>query len=159
MPRSRSLAIRLVAAVILTFGAGAALSGVASAAPVGSPAPGAIVCPLSSAPATLVRPCLPPCPIYAQTATATDGVAAIRFCPPCPIYATGGIRACPPPCPIYDSAAGAPAGVTIWCPPPCPVYATAAASGSLVFCPPPPRCPVAGVPTNDLLIYCPLPID
>jgi hypothetical protein len=157
MQRSRSVAIRLMAAVILTIGAGAALSGAASAAPVTAPAPGAIVCPLSSAPALIVRPCFPPCPIYAPAATATDG-AAVRFCAPCPVYATGGIRACPPPCPIYDSAAGAVTGIAVWCPPPCPVYATTAASSPLVSCPPPPRYPLGDVPATDLLVYCPLPL-
>jgi hypothetical protein len=142
MQHTRSLAFRALAAVALTLAAGFALAGTASAAPAAQPAkpaPG-IVCPIYAAgtDAAIIRPCFPPCPIYADAAPA-DQALIIRPCPPCPVYyLSGAIRACPPPCPIY-------------------LTGDAPATGLRVWCPPPPPCPHAADLATDQLIYCPLP--
>jgi hypothetical protein len=119
MSNLRSAALRLLAAVTLSLGAGFALSGTAGAAPAPTPvqpvaAP--IVCPIPlDAAAAIPRPCRP-CPIYALD-------ASIRpiWCPPCPIYYAAPatdtvriIRPCPPPCPIYLT--GDAAALTVYCP-------------------------------------------
>ena len=132
MTHTRSAAARLVAALALTLAAGFALAGPASAASEPTAAGSqVIVCPLDQAvpdpSAAIVRPCFPPCPIYATT--------NIRLCPPCPIYVSGLIRPCPPPCPIY---------------------LTADTPSLTVYCPPP-RCPLPVDKTTDALVYCPLP--
>ena len=88
MPHLRSVAVRLVAAAALSLGAGFALSGPASAAPVAAPVAIVRPCPIYALDgARIFRPCPPPCPIYLTAEGATLSV----WCPP------------PPPCPYLTA--------------------------------------------------------